>query len=85
MALPGWTGAPLHGLAGAAIVGLGAAIGLYPGPLALLAALVGVGGWLREKVQHLPFRDPLTTHQRLEAAAWGLGAAGAWGVARFVL
>jgi len=35
-------------------------------------AVAQLGGWLREKIQH---RDgELSRHQRLEAAAWGVGA-----------
>lgn len=38
-----------------------------------IAAAVSFGGWVREKHQH--HWKPLSRHQKLEAAAWGAGAA----------
>ncbi len=84
MPLPGWTGAPLHGLAGVAIVGAAASVGVPLLPLAALAVVVGVGGWAREKIQHPPFRSPLSAHQWREAAGWFVGAWLAWGVVAIV-
>ena len=50
---------------------------------AALTALVVFGGWLREKIQHPD--GELSRHQRLEAAAWGIGAVlGAAGFAAWV-
>jgi len=49
----------------------------------VLGALIAFGGWLREKIQHPD--GELSRHQRLEAAAWGIGAVlGAAGFAAWV-
>jgi len=48
----------------------------------VLGALIAFGGWLRERIQH---DADLTPHQKLEAAAWGIGTLlGAAGVALWV-
>lgn len=75
MALPKWSGSVLHALGGAAITAVAVLIGV-PGWIPLV--LVSAGGWVREKLQHLPWNDPLTFHQWIEAAAWAAGSALAW-------
>lgn len=72
MALPAWTGAPLHALGGGLITSAAILIGI-PGYIPL--ALVALGGWLREVLQH---DLDLTRHQWIEALSWASGAAGAW-------
>ena len=61
-----------HALGGAAITSAAVLVGI-PGFIPLV--VVGLGGWLREVLQH-DLR--LTGWQWLEALAWGSGAAGAW-------
>jgi len=37
-----------------------------------IGTIIAFGGWICEKIQHPD--GPLSRHQRLEAATWGIGA-----------
>ncbi len=79
-----------HGLAGAGITGLGTVLpmALVDGPAwvpFLMPPLLTVGGWVRERWQHLDDDPVMNAHRWWEAAAWGIGALIAAGVGLAIL
>lgn len=70
----GWLWHGLGGFGITAVVSVGVFFAHWPAWVPfLMVPMLGVGGYVRERLQHIGDPDPMTPHRWIEALAWPLG------------